>query len=142
MTETDVIIPPNVTELKQGVGQAILIDQFTNVLGSPPPEHVLRSARQGNNVDAANRALAMFPDQLDNLGQAAERALDALLQSFNSAMDSWMSDLVGSLSGVQSVLRDIPGQYLGNLVRQAFNSEDDFRRVMELFRDLARETNH
>lgn len=142
MTETDAIIPPNLTELKQGIGQAILIDQFANVFGSTPPESVLRSARRGENVNTANKALAQFPEQLADLGCVAERALDALLHGFDGAMDSWMSDLLGSFRGAQSVLRDIPGQYLGNLLIQAFNSEDDFRRVMELFRDLARETNH
>lgn len=140
MTATDVVIPANVTELKEAMGEAMLVAGFT-AIGMAPPEHALQSARRGNNVAAANTALTGFPTPVQNLGLAAERALFTLDQGFQDAMDSWMSDLVGALSDAQSVLRDIPGQYLGKLLLQAFNNEDDFRRVMELFRDVARDTN-
>ena len=142
MLETDVTIPADVSELKQEMGQAMLVEMFAGTMHSEPPDFVLRSARNGENVQAANAALASFSEQLDDLGCAAERALENLPRGIDDAMASWMSDLFGSYQGAQAVLRDIPGQYLGKLLTRAFKGEADFRRVMELFRDLARETTH
>ena len=139
MTEP-VSIPANLQELKQGLGEAILIELFAREYGKLPPDYVLRSARLGNNVEAADSALAQFPEQLAQVSRSAERALAYLPRGLDDAMISWMSDFLSSSGGALSLMQDIPGQYLGQLLLQAFIGENEFRRVMELFRDLGRKT--
>jgi hypothetical protein len=128
-------LPRNIRELKNELGEAILILSFQQAGWGDPPDHVLADARGTMNIAAAERWLGEFPDGVKQLGIAANRAL-AALPDLGAAMNSFMADITHTFPAMDILFTKAPMSYLDILLQDAGRDEASFRQVMLVLREL------
>jgi hypothetical protein len=137
MAASGTVIPQSVVDIKMILGMAIFRETFWNVHEVEPPLGELRSLSRANILNDANRWLNKRSQPLSELHQVARRALEALPNGLDAAVNSFNSGTINDFPAVIEMINGSPMGCLSDLVVTAIDDEKRFRRVMEFFRDLS-----